>query len=354
MRRISSLLLILFLASPFGFRLRAGEEGTELQLTTRAFRRPKDMFRQRNTRGKFMYRYYEAHKFSREAEARALLDREEQRRQASIDPIEQVSYDVEKQSALLYLPEGFDPEDGVEEWGLFIHLQSADEPKLPQEWTSALAATKMIYVAPKNAGKEVPDVVRMSLIFDAIATVREAYPDLDDRQVLCGLGEAGIVALLTVSNFPDFFKKGGVIADNALIVGGRHIAGYVDKGGKPYAFDEWNKAAGAEDGKSAVYKPLNAPYIDQAHWDKVRGRRVRYAFAITSGKGAKRIQEHWEDWENHARVEMHPFYIGSGRIPFDAMEVMIKYTIREKIPKGSFVPPEGKFELRSKRYPEWK
>lgn len=325
-------------------------DGTVIQLTERPFRRSKDFFRKIRWGDKLL-QYYKTTPISSQRRPRALLTTEERRAmtQLELDPMEQIDYDVKTKSATVYVPDGFDPESRKREYGILVYLPTEAKPTFPRAWAELMKEKKMIWAAPHDAGTGVPDIVRMALVRDVVATLQEHYKLDEKRTVLMGEDEAAQVALLTAFNFSDDMRGGGVIAVNqTLIVGWRHVAGHVEK-----TTDKKDRMGRATTESIPVYHELNAPYMEQEDLDRLKKRKVRIAFACTGGEGTKRIIQHWQDWGNFVGASRRAFWV-PGKLGPEQLGVMIDYVLNDKTDRKAMRPPEGTFPkvTSEMKYPE--
>lgn len=174
---------------------------TKYQLSVRMFEKWKDYFTEA-VGEKRMLDFYNTHKFSRD------------RSQApDNEPRYLLEYKAEDQFATVVVPGKYDGGPG---WGVYLHFPDIDTPQVPKDYFEVLEKRKLIFVAPRDAGAQAHDIVRLALGLDALATIKHDYV-IDEKRVFVGGAYSGCdIAAIAQLNYPKVFR--GLICHGTGVV----------------------------------------------------------------------------------------------------------------------------------------
>lgn len=131
-------------------------------------------------------------------------------RPAAYDPEAPLEYAVDQQKASVFMPAGYDASTN---WGLLIFLDPGDRLAVPETWKPVLAKHRLLWACPAGAQDGQPDMRRVGLALDTLATLRTAQVFNTQRVYLAGLSGGGRIAAQAALLYPDVFA--GVIVQAA-------------------------------------------------------------------------------------------------------------------------------------------
>lgn len=102
-----------------------------------------------------------------------------------------LDYEIEKQSALVHIPEGY---TGKEAYGILLHLGDEETAALPEGWETVLAERKLIYAQPHKSGSLWSDPRRIALAMDTLETLLAEYKIDKKRIIISGSRTGGAIA----------------------------------------------------------------------------------------------------------------------------------------------------------------
>ena len=184
---------------------------------------------------------------------------------ADHEPRKVLGYDPAQEAAFLYVPESY---DGSTNWGVLIHVDPGDGSTIRDDWKPVMASHQLIFGCAWGAENGKPDLRRIGLALDTLATIRKEYPVNPRRVVISGLSGGGLIAVQTALLYPEFFA--GAISHAAQAVirpdanGGSHF-----------------------------------PYLGDSDLDKVAREPIRWAFITgENDKNYKTILNQAQAWED--------------------------------------------------------
>jgi predicted esterase len=158
-------------------------------LTARIFEKPSDYFKGPTRRN--MERWY------------TNRDRfEGDFKKGAYDPDAPLEYDVAGETASVYVPDAY---DGTTNWGLLVHLDPGTGAAIPDDWKAVMAKHRLIYASPHGAEDGQPDMKRIGLALDTVATLRKEYVINTNRVVISGLSDGARIAFHTALVYPELF-----------------------------------------------------------------------------------------------------------------------------------------------------
>lgn len=106
------------------------------------------------------------------------------------------AYDVKKEKFRLIVPAAY---THAKPHGLFIWIDSGNEPKIARDWEPVLAARKLIFVGAFNSGNPRPIFDRVRMAVDANVNLRDRF-NVDGRRVFVSgfSGGARVASMLGV------------------------------------------------------------------------------------------------------------------------------------------------------------
>ncbi len=117
-------------------------------------------------------------------------------------PEEDLSHDGQ-QGALVYVPASY---DGSKPFGLYLHYSPGARGIAPsREWQALLDKFELIYVSAHQTANSTPDLHRIGLGVDSVASVKQHYKIADERVFVGGLSGGGHMGMFTQMMFPEVF-----------------------------------------------------------------------------------------------------------------------------------------------------
>jgi len=232
----------------------------DFQLTRRMFNKEKDYFK-----GELGARFL---KFCQSTERSS-----NRKARPSIDPVETIKYKAEEQSAHIFIPAAYDGSAG---WGLYLHIGNEAKASMPKGWDKVCAERKLLFASPHKAPDLMPDVYRVALALDTLATIL-AEQKIDKKRIYIGGTRTGAAcAVIAALVYSELFR--GVFCQKYGFLLQRTPYG-------PTAMGRNTKASNTEEKmmQEYVWEP-EAPYMQSADWKNLK---VRFFFYI-NGRQAMR------------------------------------------------------------------
>lgn len=113
-------------------------------------------------------------------------------------------YDIKDESFEIYIPPDCRADN---RHGLIVWIPPG-RAEVPPEWLDVFDRTKLIWVAPNNAGNTRNALVRVALAMDAVHNVKKLYPIDEGRIYVAGFSGGGRAASIAAVGFPDVFTGG--------------------------------------------------------------------------------------------------------------------------------------------------
>ncbi|MCX7935946.1 MAG: hypothetical protein N3A66_11890, partial [Planctomycetota bacterium] len=185
----------------------------------------------------------------------------------SSDPVEAIKYKAEEQAAYVFIPSAYDGSAG---WGLYIHIGNDAKATMPKGWDKVCAERKLIFASPHKAAELMPDIYRVALALDTLATL-QAEMKIDKNRIYIGGSRTGAAcAIIAVFVYPDLFR--GVLCQKYGFILQR----------TPYGPSALGRTAavsreGGEMEQEYAWDP-EAPYMQPADYKKVL--KTRFFFYI--------------------------------------------------------------------------
>lgn len=123
-------------------------------------------------------------------------------RPAAYDPEAPLEYAGDQQKASLFMPVGYDASTN---WGLLIFLDPGNRLTVPETWKPVLAKHRLLWACPAGAQDGQPDMRRVGLALDTLATLRADHVFNTHRVYLAGVSGGGRIAAQTALLYPDYF-----------------------------------------------------------------------------------------------------------------------------------------------------
>jgi len=217
----------------------AGKTMAEFQLTKRMFKSKKGYYR--GALGDRLETFYKSCEKSGRRKERP-----------STDPVDLLDYKAEDQSAVVFIPSEFDGSAG---WGVYVHIGGDAKASLPPDWDKVLVERKLLFASPHKAADVMPDMYRVALALDTLASLQAEYKLDKNRVFVGGAGSGGACAIVAALAYPDIIKgvicqKYGFILQRTPYSTSAETRIHTDKKADGGAA----KAAGAADGPKAVSK----------------------------------------------------------------------------------------------------
>lgn len=133
-------------------------------------------------------------------------------RNGAYDPEQPLRYDLSAEGASVYIPPSY---DATTNWGLFVHVDPGDGSTIKDDWKEVMDQRRFLYACPWGAENGKPDMRRVGLALDTIATMRKDYVINPRRIVISGLSGGGYAAFQTALLYPEYFH--GAISHAAQI-----------------------------------------------------------------------------------------------------------------------------------------
>lgn len=238
-----------------------GVELREFQLTHRMFKKENDYFKG-ELGGRFL-------KFCQSTERSA-----NRKARPSADPLEVIKYKAEEQSAYVFIPSAYDGSAG---WGLYLHIGNNAVAAMPAGWDKVCADRKLLFASPHKAADLMPDIYRIALALDTLATL-QAEQKIDKNRIYIGGSRTGAAcAIIAALVYPDLFRgvlchKYGFLLQRTPY--GPSALGRITGGGRE---------SGEKIEQDYAWDP-EAPYVQPADYKKIL--KTRFFFSI-SGRHAR-------------------------------------------------------------------
>ncbi len=167
-----------------------------------------------------------------------------------------------KETMTVCCPENY---DGKEPFGVLIYVSAGNQPVKPLAgWDTILAKHRLIYVSASGTGNDQPDLRRMALSLDAVATLRKEFKTDPARLYVSGISGGGAISHYMAVSYPE-------------------IAGAIDccRG-------------------SAVISPYTFPFLTPASARTVAQRGQRFAFLSgPKDRNFTTMQAHLPEWKKY-------------------------------------------------------
>lgn len=161
----------------------------EYRLTQRLFEKPAHYFHG-GARGA-MERYYS----SRDSIGGEM-------RKGGFKPEAPLDYDLAAEKVYVFVPDNY---DGTTNWGLFVHISPGDASTIPASWKAVMADRKLIYGCAWGCENGKPDLRRIGLALDTVASLSHDYVVNTNRVIVSGLSGGGLMAMESAMMYPEVF-----------------------------------------------------------------------------------------------------------------------------------------------------
>ena len=134
-------------------------------------------------------------------------------RKGGFKPEAPLDYDLAVEKVYVYAPDSY---DGTTNWGIFVHIDPGDGSTIPEAWKPVMADRKLIFGCAWGCENGKPDMRRIGLALDTVASLSHEYVVNTNRVIVSGLSGGGLMATETGMMYPEVFC--GVISHAAQCI----------------------------------------------------------------------------------------------------------------------------------------
>lgn len=115
-----------------------------------------------------------------------------------------INYNPAEHTTLIYVPKDYTESGG---FGVYLHNSPGDRGISPSdEWKALMDKFKLIYISPHKASNNIPDMRRLVLAMDSLATVKKHYKIDDKRVYVGGLSGGGHIGMMCQMVYAELFN----------------------------------------------------------------------------------------------------------------------------------------------------